>query len=111
MIDIKFRGDVQDLEKLKEIIVKGFDEALKEIEKFVDLKEFGEIKNDFEINGNVMIYRTNFFDFLDIAIKKTYKNRLLSFFAGKFVKMAKENYLKKIEEVIKGNKLNVEIIK
>lgn len=109
MFEIKFRGEKSDLEKLKNIINDGFKEALNDLSKYVDTNQV-KINNEFIIDKNLMIYKTNFFDVVNEAIKKTYKNRILSFFVGKFIDNAKKGYIERIKKVIKENKLNVEII-
>lgn len=112
MIEIKFEGEKNDLERLAEIIKKGFEEAINDIKKLVDESRLRvEIKNEFEINNNTMIYKTNFFEIVDKLMEETYKNRIMRFFASKVVSELKKKYVDKINDVIKKENLKVRIVK
>jgi len=103
---IFFEGKEEDLKKVKEYIEKGFEEAIKENKaiNFSALNFYRKI----DLNGNKMIFETNFFDVLKDLVGE---NRILKSMFGYYFDRAKKVFVDRLKNVISKEKLNVNIVK
>lgn len=103
---IFFEGKNEDLLKVKEYIEKGFDEAIKE-NQALNLEKLNYYKK-IELDGNRMIFETNFFDVLKDAVGG---NRILKAMFGHIFDKAKRAFVDRLKEIIRKENLNVNIVK
>jgi len=103
---IVFEGDEKGLKTIKEYLERGFEEVRKEI-NFIDLEKLG-VYTKIDVNGNVMVFETNYFDiFKGVASS----NKIVGFLLGRFYDDAKKTFVNKLKSKIAEMKLNVNIVR
>lgn len=103
---IIFEGSQDDLLKVKEIIEKGFEEAIKE-NKAINFDKLNYY-NKIELDSNRLIFETNFFDVLKDVVSS---NRIIKMMFGHIFEKAKQSYVNTLKEIVQKYNLNVKIVK